>query len=529
MQRKGIAFIFFSFIICLSVFAQNPVKYRIYFKDKANQHFDPQSYFDQKAIERRLKQGLPLSDSTDYPVNPFYLNTVEAKVSELKMHSRWMNAAVVMATPEQIADVARLPFVAAVEASASVYMRPASRDEDTLPALSADKNIERQIARMGAEILQAEGVNGNGVRVAIFDVGFSGADKHPAFTHLFEKGKIKGTRDFVKKREHVYEGGWHGTAVWSCIAGKTLDGRWLGLAWDAEFLLARTELERSEPFAEEEYWVAAAEWADKNGADIINSSLGYTENRYFPEQMNGKTSFISRGANMAARKGMLVVNAAGNEGSGRWGIIGAPADADSVLAVGGVEPCCDYHIDFSSFGPTADKRLKPNVAAQGRTESAKSSGYSTVDGTSFASPLMAGFAACMWQKHPELKNMEMFRLLEQSGHLYPYFDYAHGYGIPHASRFNKTNTEVEPTFDVVVDTAMSIMTIAIRESYYDSTANESSQLLYVSEVDSKNYLIAYRVIDVRSLEPYIFSYSPFSPVSRLRLHYKGYTFEQPIP
>lgn len=529
MQRKGIAFIFFSFIVCFSVFAQSPVKYRVYFKNKANQQFDPHVYFDQKAIERRLKQGLPLSDSTDFPVNPKYLTELERRVDALKMHSRWFNAAVVMATQEQIEEVAKLPFVAEIEASAAVFMRPASRDDETPDDISEDKNIERQIERMGAELLHAEGINGNGVRVAIFDVGFSGADKHPAFTHLFEKGKIKGTRDFVKKRDYVYDGGWHGTAVWSCIAGKTLDGRWLGLAWDAEFLLARTELERSEPFAEEEYWVAAAEWADKQGADIINSSLGYTDNRYFPEQMNGKTSFISRGANMAAKKGMLVVNAAGNEGSGRWGIIGAPADADSVLAVGGLEPCCDYHIDFSSFGPTADKRLKPNVAAQGRTKSAKSSGYSTVDGTSFASPLMAGFAACMMQKHPELKNMELFRLLEKSGHLYPYFDYAHGYGIPHASRFNKTNPAIEPTFDVVIDTAFSSINIVIKENHYDSTATESSQLLYVSEVDSRNYLIAYRVIDVGSLEPYKFRYSPFNPASRLRFHYKGYTFEQPIP
>lgn len=528
MCSKGIVFLFFSCIACVSVFSQSPVKYRVYFKNKANQQFDPHTYFDAKAIERRVRQGLSLFDSTDFPVNPNYLNEVERRVATLKMHSRWFNAAVVMATPEQIEEISKLPFVAEIEASASVFMRPASRDDHTVDYVLADKNLERQIERMGAAMLQAEGLNGNGVRVAIFDVGFSGADKHPAFKHLYEKGKIKGSRDFVKKRDHVYDGGWHGTAVWSCIAGKTLDDRWLGLAWDAEFLLARTELERSEPFAEEEYWVEAAEWADKNGADIINSSLGYTDNRYFPEQMNGKTSFISRGANMAARKGMLVVNAAGNEGSGHWGIIGAPADADSVLAVGGLEPCCDYHIDFSSFGPTADKRLKPNVAAQGRTMSAKSSGYSTVNGTSFASPLMAGFAACMMQKYPEVKNMELFGLLEKSGHLYPYFDYAHGYGIPHPSRFNNETTP-EPTFNLVKDTAATHYTVVIKPSHFDSSATEFSQLLYVSEVDSRNHLIAYRVVDVSTTEPYVFKYSPFNPISRLRLHYKGYTFEQAIP
>ncbi len=529
MQNKGIAFLFLSCIACVSVFSQSPVKYRVYFKNKANQQFDPYAYFDQKAIERRLKQGLPLSDSTDFPVNLLYLRELEQRVETLKTHSRWLNAAVVMATPEQIASVSTLPFVSGIEQASSVVCLPATRDDESLPPLKKEEEMQRQIERMGASVLQAEGIHGKGVRIAIFDVGFSGADQHPAFAHLFQKQQIKGTRDFVKNRDYVYEGGWHGTAVWSCIAGKNPEGRWLGLAMDAEFLLARTELERSEPFAEEEYWVAAAEWADKNGADIINSSLGYTDTRYFPEQMNGKTSFISRGANMAARKGMLVVNAAGNEGSGDWGIIGAPADADSVLAVGGLEPCCDYHIDFSSFGPTADKRLKPNVAAQGRTFSAKASGFSTVDGTSFASPLMAGFAACMWQKYPELKNMELFKLLEQSGHLYPYFDYAHGYGLPHASRFNANSTAPEPTFELVKDTATSGLKVLIKQSYFDSTAAESSQLLYISEVDNRNHLIAYRVVEVSSLEPYSFNYNPFNPISRLRLHYKGYTFEQAIP
>lgn len=521
MKHKFIIFlIVFTATIHQKSFAQVQ-KCRVYFNHKSATNFDAKSYFDAKAIERRVRQELPLYDWYDLPVDAAYLQTVQSNSEQLLMHSRWLNAAVVLANPEQIEKIRSLSFVQEVEISAPQTVSIAG----TLDSTDSDVNevLASQISRMGSASMEAAQLNGKGIRVAIFDVGFSGADNHKAFEHLREKGRVIKTYDFVKNEEDVYKGGWHGTAVWSCIGGK-INNQWSGLAWDAEFLLARTEIGSREPFSEEENWVAAAEWADKNGADIINSSLGYTDTRYFPEQMNGKKTFITRGANLAAKKGMLVINAAGNEGAGKWKIIGAPADADSVLSVGGVEPCCDYKISFSSYGPTADKRLKPNVAAQGRALCAVASGTKTVDGTSFASPLMAGFAACMWQANRGLKNMEMFKALEQSGHLYPYYDYAHGYGVPHADRFKKEKPTANH-FLIETDPSGLELSVKINEESFDPAAEEGKQLLYYAIVRPSGLIESYYVLHVAERVPLRININAYSKGNLLRVHYKGQTLE----
>lgn len=521
MQHK-----FIIFLIALTTFLPQKSfaqiqKCRVYFNHKSAKNFDAKSYFDAKAIERRIRQELPLYDWYDLPVDAEYLQAMEGNSERLIMHSRWLNAAVVLANPEQIEKIKAFSFVKEVEISAPQTVSIAG----TLDSTDSNQNevLANQISRMGSASMEAKQLNGKGIRVAIFDVGFSGADNHKAFEHLRTNGRILKTWDFVKNEENVYKGGWHGTAVWSCIGGK-INNQWSGLAWDAEFLLARTEIGTREPFSEEENWVAAAEWADKNGADIINSSLGYTDTRYFPEQMDGKKSFISRGANMAAKKGMLVVNAAGNEGDGKWKIIGAPADADSVLSVGGVEPCCDYKISFSSYGPTADKRLKPNVAAQGRALCAVANGTNTVDGTSFASPLMAGFAACMWQANRDLKNMEMFKALEQSGHLYPYYDYAHGYGIPHVDRFKK-DRQIENQFVIENDPSGLEMSVKINEESFDPGAEEGKQLLYYAIVRPSGLIESYYVLHVTERIPLRVNVNAYSKGNLLRVNYKGQTLE----
>lgn len=496
----------------------NQEKYLVYFHTKCRQHeFDPLTFFHSKAIERRIREGLPLADESDLPVCVHHRSAILLTGAKIKMVSRWFNAAVVWADIHQLNAIKSLQVVASVEklevqsGETAEAVKIADEDEQEL--------LANQVARMGSDVLEAEGLNGKGIRVAIFDVGFSGADRNPAFDHLRASNRVIKTYDFVKNRDDVYQGGSHGTSVWSCIGGK-LDGKWSGLAWDAEFLLARTELASREPFSEEENWVAAAEWADQQGADIINSSLGYTSKRYFPEQMNGKKSFITRGANMAARKGILVVNAAGNEGSGSWRIIAAPADADSVLAVGGLAPCCNYRIDFSSFGPTADKRMKPNVCAQGRVYCASENGNSSADGTSFASPLMAGFAACMWQKHRELKCMELFHEIEQSGHLYPYFDYAHGFGLPHPTRFKK---EKSNTLFYRVDKDPTGQEIQVR--IVDSIAiEETPQILYYAIVRPEGFLESYYAINVTENIPLRIDAATLGN-NRLRIHYRGQTEE----
>lgn len=443
-----------------------PAAYWVLLRDKAGTHLDAARYLSAPAQARRQRQHLPPCDSTDFPVRPDYVRQIRALTDTVTLVSRWFNAVACRATPAQAAALRRLPGVRAVELRPAAPLTPAS--QRPAPAdwelSAADRQLaQRQTGSLGGPIFQRAGLTGKGLRIAIFDVGFIRADQHPAFLQLFAEKRVVLTHDFVRNQPNVFVGGSHGTEVLSCLAGRLPDGTPLGLAPEAEFLLARTERNLRELYAEEEAWLAAAEWADRNGADIINSSLGYTARRYFPEQMNGRTSLVARAAELAVRKGMLVVNAAGNDGDDEtWRTIGTPADGDSVLAVGGLDPDTYLHVPFSSYGPSADRRLKPNVVAFGRVLAAAPEGYSVVEGTSFASPLLAGFAACAWQQERGLSVMQLFQKIQQSADLYPYFDYAHGYGTPQARYFlpDKTPLPTPATFDITRHD--SILTVLIR-------------------------------------------------------------------
>jgi subtilisin family serine protease len=427
MTRKQLLFTLLIFLPLLS-FSQN--RYWVFFSNKQGSVLDTDA-FHPMALERRIKMGLNGFDSTDFPVSSSYVQQVSKRVKSVGKPSRWLNAIVIEASSSQLTKISRLPFVKSVEPVMG-HFYVAKHREEPFDNSSLNDLRERQLARFNGDLFRSQGVDGKGVRIAVFDAGFPGADTHPAFEHLRKSNRIVATYDFTQNNPNVYRANSHGTSVLSCIAGIN-NGEPMGLATGAEFLLAITEVGR-EPFSEEENWLAALEWADRNGAQIINSSLGYTYHRYFPEQMDGKTSFVSRAATMAARKGILVVNAAGNEGNDKWSVIGAPADADSILTVGGVSPYTHLHINFASFGPTADGRLKPNVSAFGEAQVAnKKGGFSSASGTSFASPLTAGFAACALQLNPKATAMELLTLIEQSADLYPYYDYAHGYGVPQAN------------------------------------------------------------------------------------------------
>jgi subtilisin family serine protease len=441
--------------------------YWVELRDKAGVSFSPTTYFTAAAQARRQRQHLPAADSSDFPVRPDYLRAVRYHSDSVLLVSRWFNAVACRATPAQAATLALLPSVRRVVPLVGTELLPATHSANAFKP-AADRTLspaDRQLARrqtrsLGADALRLAGLDGKGLRIAVFDVGFSGADKHAAFQELFQQNRVVATYDFARRKPDVFHGGSHGTEVLACLAGRLPDGTPLGLATGATYLLARTERMQREIYAEELDWLAAAEWADRNGADIINSSLGYTARRYFPEQMNGRRSLVARAASLAARKGMLVVSAAGNDGDNAdWRTIGTPADADSVLAVGGVNPDTGLHLDFSAYGPTADRRLKPNVAAFGTVLTASpGGGYTRVDGTSFSSPLVAGLAACAWQQQRGLTAMQLFAQLQQSATLYPYYDYAHGYGLPAASRLLRPAAggaaSPPPTIDFVVQDSL---------------------------------------------------------------------------
>ena len=438
--------------------------YWVMLTDKAGTTFDPYSYFDSKAIERYRLNNADLYDISNYPLNESYMHQIDAIVSsdrseqgssewnktEVFGQSRWFNAVAVTATPDQIAAIQQLPFVKEVVAIGN-NLQLASRKEMFSPAEAEMPKHTDQLLRMQGDKFTGMGIDGTGVRIAVFDGGFHGVDTHKAFKHLRDNKRIIATWDFTKKQENVYDNHTHGTMVLSCIAGK-MDDRLLGLATGATFMLAKTEVD-PEPYKEEVWWTQAAEWADKNGADIINSSLGYTKDRHYTWQMDGR-SLVSRAANIAARKGILVCNSAGNSGDDtNWKIIGAPADADSILSVGGINPSLtNYsHISFSSYGPTADGRLKPNVCNFGYAECADAyndTATTFAAGTSFSSPLTTGFCACALQLFRQrgygTGAMQMKSYVEQSADLYPYYDYALGYGVPQASFFiNYNRSDIE--------------------------------------------------------------------------------------
>jgi len=538
MYRTRILFLICGLLFMFPLITQSQQQWMVFFKDKQRDGFNPYEYFDIKAIERRIQAGIPLDDPSDWPVNSTYVDEITPLVEEVIFTSRWFNSVAVIATPLQMARIMLLPFVLDVEYVDPSTLLVASYNEyDTAMDYNQEKILLGQLSTLGLDAWQKAGINGKGIRVAIFDVGFDHADKVPAFDHIRKGGRLIATRDFTKScnSENVYYGNGHGTQVWSCIAGQIGDLQ-IGLATGAEFLLAKTE-KNSEKFSEELNWLAAAEWADKNGADIINSSLGYTHKRYFNWQMDGRTSFISRAANLAARKGMLVINAAGNEGSGRWHYVGAPADADSVLSVGGINPSTGYHTSFSSYGPTSDKRMKPNVSAYGHVTAAAPAGLTSTQGTSFSSPLVAGFAACAWQSSRSLTNMQLFHEIEKSGSLYPYFDYAHGFGLPQAYYFTDTNhVLVAPTLELseTNDTlrifakgewsGKSLPELSRDNGLFSSSPTEEGiNLLYYNIMDSAGIIESYYVLNVTQNEVFTIKRSDYPGGKTLNIHFAGYS------
>lgn len=497
--------------------------YWIFFSDKKDCTFNPQTYFAPQALQRRALHKLPSADFTDYPVNETYLAQVTAAATETGYASRWFNAVEIIATPGQLETIRAFSFVKEVQTAAYFQWQPAAikkqQRDDTLLARKAEKQ---------AQILQGEqflnrGITGKGITVAILDVGFVGYKRNPAFAELLRNGQIKLTYDFVSKDENVDAGDTHGTEVLSCMAGTT-DFTNLGMATGANYLLARIAKPMGNQQLAESRWLAAMEWADKNGAHIINNSGGPNTRSYFPEQMDGKTCLISRAGNMAARKGMLVVSAAGNEGEEGEPRILPPSDADSVLCVGAAERkrgnC--LHSSFSSYGPTADLRAKPDVCAPGDVITAGGSFENDEDeGTSFSSPLVAGFAACVLQLQPNTTCMELFAELKKSGSLYPYFDYYHGTGFPQASYFLDSIKPAPPATLFKLDSdAFSVW------AQFDIPALEEEEpasegLLYYAVEDNNGRLLEYHIVDVLHKKVTVANRRDYNSDYKVKLFYKG--------
>lgn len=456
----------------------------IFFSNKAPSDFQPQQYFHPNSLRRRQKHGLPLVDATDLPVKPAYVAAVEAQVDSLRHVLRWFNAVSVWARPEQIAAVARLPFVERVQAFAHSSGGQLARENKQSLALPKDAPKLDTLLSLTRALIQADrldqaGLSGAGVIMAVFDAGFRETDTHPALAYTREQGNILRTYDFYRGKEEVYTHSRHGTEVLSVVSGM-YKGRALGCGKDVQFLLARTEHERKELPVEEDHWLAAAEWADRHGADIISSSITFTHERYAYEDMDGETALVSQAARMATQKGMLVINAMGNEAERPWTYLGAPADVPEVLSVGGSMPMMPVHIKFSSLGPNARGVQKPNLAAPAYLVTAWKRGRFAVNaGTSFATPLVAGLAACLMQQQPEATAQAIFQRLERAGHYHPYYDYHLGYGVVQAEKLLADSLPPSPPTFALSQRADSVILQFDEALMADSSDHPNGRPIYL--------------------------------------------------
>lgn len=415
-------------------------RYWVQFADKGTatvSSTNPQDLFSERAIVRRQQQSIELQQS-DLAVYAPYVSEVQSLGFDLRSRSKWLNGVVVFKQDTVVSSILNLPYVVSVSSfgstASSINGRLTNKLESQLDTSDYGAAF-RQLEMLRGDVLHQRGYKGEGMHIAVLDAGFYKVNELKPFGALFENNQILGSWDFVANESSVYEDHSHGMAVLSTMAGQS-EGDLVGTAPKASYWLLRTEDVGSENLIEEYYWAAAAEYADSLGVDIINSSLGYTtfddpEQDHSYADLDGRTAPISIAANMAARKGIIVCNSAGNSGNNSWHYIGAPADADSILAVGAVDSE-EIPTSFSSYGPSSDGRVKPNVSTQGGNAVVSStSGAATLsNGTSFSSPILAGMAACLWGAHPDKTNIELMDAIIQSAHLYPDSEEQLGYGIP---------------------------------------------------------------------------------------------------
>lgn len=442
MKRKILLAILLITVV-LPVFAQN--YFWVGFSDKKNTPYSiagPQEFLSERAIQRRDRQQIEI-DSLDIPVNKNYIKGVTDLGVEFVHSSKWLNGITVKVAIDSFEYKAKqLPFVKEVQLTKSAATKSAfnkweaEMDSESEPIDTSYYGLSvSQVSTLNGQFLHNHGYRGQGMHIAILDGGFLNVDIYPAFDSLRANGQILGTKDFVDPQSRFYSTHYHGMSVLSCMGGN-IPGQLIGTAPKASYWLLRSEETGPEYLIEEDNWVAAAEFADSVGCDVINSSLGYTTfddpaMSHTYSDLDGKTTRVTRGANIAATRGMLVFASAGNEGNKAWKYIAAPSDGENVIGVGAMNKDSVAAL-FTSIGPAFGGQTKPNVTAIGwNTYLQLSSGtLGYANGTSFSSPVMAGMAACYWQSVRHVPAAEIKKTIEKFSHLYTNPDNRLGYGVP---------------------------------------------------------------------------------------------------
>lgn len=431
-------------LFAYEVEAEDSYRFRVYLKDKGDSTYSvdrPEAFLSEKALARRSKWNIAVTED-DFPISKNYLDSLLLIGARPMVQSRWLSTVVVETKDSLVSEkIAALSMVDSVK-----WVWKGKKDENSFASspgvgqasTSRDTLLDepygyahQQIKMLNGIKLHAKGFRGQGMTMAVIDAGFCNVDKIAVFDSL----NVLGTRNFVLPEESVFVGDDHGTKVLSCLAANTA-GLMIGTAPEASYWLLKSEDSRSEFPVEEDYWAAAVEFADSVGVDVISSSLGYFNYDvdgmgYSHMALDGGTALISRVAQIASEKGILLFSSAGNEGNGAWEKITFPSDAPGVLTVGAITSD-KKKSTFSSVGFTADYRVKPDVVALGTGSCVIDSlgNIRYANGTSFSTPILAGLGVCLWQALPWLNNYEIIELLRESSSQYKRPDAELGYGIP---------------------------------------------------------------------------------------------------
>lgn len=440
-----------AFVLLIQLSNAQNSNYWIVLKDKKNNAYSlsqPSGFLSAQALQRRERQHISLT-ANDLPVSPAYVQEIRKSGVKIRSCSKWFNT-VSVATDDikKIEAIKQLPFVKEVKKINSAPAKYPKFEQEKITPINSQVSKEnhtpmaldygqsfKQADQIDVTCLHAKGYLGEGITIAVLDAGFLNVDTLPAFDSLIINKRLLGTRDFVTGDTMVFEDNFHGMMVLSCMAGY-IPGQIIGTAPKAKYWLLRTEEAATETIQEEMNWAVGAEFADSVGADVINTSLGYSlfddasQNHTYAD-MNGNTTIITKAADIAASKGIFVTVSAGNAAGPPWFKITAPADADSVLTVGAIDSTGQI-ASFSSRGPSYDGRIKPNTVARGVSAVVTNvgGGLAKVNGTSFASPISAGAVACLLQANHTKTNIELLKAIQESASQFFYPDSIKGNGIP---------------------------------------------------------------------------------------------------